>query len=147
MGKVYTDEERLFLAGEVCEIVANGKSTKNACEQAGVRLDTFLRWCSNYDEIDALHTRARNSLVEHWASEIVDIAEEEPDMYVDKNGATRIDPNSIQQKKLQIDSRKWIISKLNPQRYGERLQHANDPDNPMPAGAVVQMVSKEDESL
>lgn len=34
--------------------------------------------------------------------------------------------------RLAFDAERWLLSKLDPRRYGDRVQHANDPDNPMP---------------
>ena len=40
---------------------------------------------------------------------------------------------SVNVARLQIDARKWRAGKLAPKVYGDKLLHANDPDNPMPA--------------
>ena len=34
----------------------------------------------------------------------------------------------IQHAKLRIDTRKWLLSKLAPQRYGDRIQHEHSGD-------------------
>lgn len=41
-------------------------------------------------------------------------------------------PEDHQVVKLRIWARQWRASKLAPRKYGDRLQHANDPVDPMP---------------
>jgi hypothetical protein len=36
-----------------------------------------------------------------------------------ENGAT--DPGMVRQRQLQIDARRWVLSKLAPNKYGDRL--------------------------
>jgi hypothetical protein len=56
-------------------------------------------------------------LVERWADEIIEIADDET-----------IEPNS---RRLRVDTRKWLMSKLAPHRYGDKLVHSGDPENPI----------------
>ena len=39
-----------------------------------------------------------------------------------------IDPND---KRVRIDTRKWAMGKLKPKKYGDRVTHAGDDDNPV----------------
>jgi len=55
--------------------------------------------------------------VEAWADEIVLLANRED-----------LEPND---KRVRIDTLKWLCSKIAPRRYGERLLMAGDPENPI----------------
>jgi len=37
----------------------------------------------------------------------------------------------IERAKLQVDTRKWLLSKMAPKRYGDRLELAGDKDAPL----------------
>jgi hypothetical protein len=42
-----------------------------------------------------------------------------------------------QRDKLRVWTRMQLLAKWDPKRYGERMQHANDPDNPLPAPQFI----------
>ena len=60
---------------------------------------------------------ARLLLLEAWADQIVDIADE-----------ADLDPRDRQ---IRVHTRQWLMSKLAPRRYGDRLLHSGDPENPL----------------
>ena len=57
-----------------------------------------------------LNTRAREAQADAWASEIVDRARAVP-----------ADAAHVAKARLEIDSVKWVASKLLPRKYGERV--------------------------
>jgi hypothetical protein len=40
----------------------------------------------------------------------------------------RLEPND---RRVRLDTRKWLMSKINPARFGDRVQIAGDPDSPI----------------
>lgn len=59
---------------------------------------------------------------ESMADEIIEIADENnADVYVDDNGVARIDGNAVQRSRLKVEARKWLISKMNPKKYGDKI--------------------------
>jgi hypothetical protein len=52
----------------------------------------------------------------------------------DKDGnqlAIKLDSSYIQWQKNRIDARKWTAAKLRPKKYGDRIVHAGDDENPV----------------
>jgi hypothetical protein len=37
----------------------------------------------------------------------------------------------IERSRLGIETRKWVLGRMKPKKYGDRLQLANDPENPI----------------
>ena len=62
------------------------------------------------------YARARDQQAATYADDIVNIAD------------TEQDPNKA---RVRIDARKWHASKLAPKKYGEKLELAGDPANPL----------------
>ena len=60
---------------------------------------------------------ARLLLMDFWADQIIDIADD-----------GTLDPRDRQ---IRTGVRQWIMSKVSPRRYGEKLLHAGDPENPL----------------
>jgi hypothetical protein len=61
--------------------------------------------------------RARRSQVEAWSDELLAIADDHS-----------LEPND---RRVRLDVRKWLMARLNPARYGDRVQLAGDPENPV----------------
>ena len=67
---------------------------------------TVRLWQAADAEFSAQYARAREARAEVLADEIVDIADKAEDAQIAR---------------LQVDARKWAASKLDPKRYGDRL--------------------------
>jgi len=68
--------------------------------------DTVNEWRINRAEFSEQYARARERRAEVLADEILDIADKAEDAQIAR---------------LQVDARKWAASKLDPKRYGDRL--------------------------
>ena len=68
-------------------------------------------------DLVAAYQQARMLQLEAWSDRIVDTAQ-------------RTDIGAAD-KRVICDSYKWILSKLRPERYGERLLVGSDPDHPI----------------
>src|SRR6185295_1180431 len=95
-----------------------GLSTTKACQAAGIAFSTFIYWVRDDPELAARHTRAREIALESMAAEIMEIADSP--IPLDNFGKT--DHGAVQKQKLQIDTRKWILSKLAPKKYGDKVE-------------------------
>jgi hypothetical protein len=98
-----------------------------ACEAAGVSHSTFIGWVGEDAELSDSYARAREDLLERMAQEVLDLSDKE----VPETGDGRKDWQAIQKHKLQVDTRKWLLSKLAPRKYGEKLEVSGDPANPL----------------
>ena len=107
------------LAETICTRIAEGESLRAICRGAGMPTEGAVRtWArDNRDGFGARYLLARELQLDHWADLIIDIADE-PDR----------DPRDRQ---VRIDTRKWIMSKLAPRRYGDRLLLAGEAENPI----------------
>lgn len=128
--KKYTAADRAWVADDVLDSVASGKSVHAACKTAGVSSATFKRWISEDAELKARFEAARAEGIEQMASEILEIADTEPNLIADEKGA-RYDSAHINWHKLRISSRQWLLSKLVPNQYGDRLALAGDQEAPV----------------
>ena len=78
------------------------------------------------------YARAREAQAFHLADELLDIADAaDEDWTVDAAGHTRVNHEHIQRSKLRVDTRKWMLSKLLPKVYGDKLQVGGDSDSPV----------------
>lgn len=103
---IYTDE----LAAEICRLVGQGVSLRKIAEMEGMPdTTTIMAWKREKDSFSLQYDKARADCLEYWSHQILDIAD-------DVNGV------GFKDRTLQIESRKWLMSKLNPRQYGDRIE-------------------------
>lgn len=115
----------------ICQAVLQGMrdglSAFKACQAAGVPQSTFNLWVDSDAKLAESYAHAREDLIERIANEVMELSDSE----VPETGDGKRDWQAIQQRKLQVDSRKWLLSKLAPKKYGDRLELAGDKENPL----------------
>jgi hypothetical protein len=112
---LYTRE----IADEVLARMAEGESVRAICRSPGMPSEGTIRgWArEDRDGFAARYRLARELQLDYWADEIIDLADH-----------GELDPRDRQ---IRIDTRKWLMSKLGPRRYGERLLVAGESDSPL----------------
>ncbi len=109
----------------VISLMGEGESENAACKIVGINRGTFRSAALRYAAADK-YAQALELMAHDHAGRIDEVIE---DM---RNG--KIDASMA---RVEIDVRKWFASKFLPKRYGDKVQHSNDPDNPMPGATVV----------
>jgi hypothetical protein len=106
----------------ICAEIAVGKSLyKIAMEHACVpSLQTVYHWTRVFPEFSLMYTRAREDQQSYYVDQLVAIS----------------DDNSIpsDQKRVMVDTRKWLASKLNRTTYGD----VNKTEHTGPGGGPIQ---------
>ena len=110
-------KNRAELAELVPEFMADGLSMRQSCLKAGLTAQTFLRAVDDSPALAERYAQARGALLDAMVDQILTLADA-PVPLLD-NGAT--DPGLVRQRQLQIDARRWVLSKLAPNKYGDRL--------------------------
>lgn len=125
----------------ICDRLVCGKdelpeSLRSICRDDDMpELRTVMRWLASNDEFRQQYTRARELQQELSGDDIMDIADNSTDdvMYLTaddesgESGRAVIKHSAIARAKLQIDTRKWVMSKLAPKKYGDstQIKHAD----------------------
>ena len=97
---------------------------------------TVYRWLEANASFRDIYTRAREDQADTNADEMLDIADETPQIkeILDKEGnvlAITMDSAYLQWQKMRIEARKWNAMKLKPKKYGDRQIVAGDADAPV----------------
>lgn len=130
------------LGTKICTRLAQGESLRQICMDENMPdKSTVLRWLFDEDkkEFCDQYARAREIQAENWADEILEIADDSTNDWVDresKDGGTyqAVDQEVIGRSRLRVDSRKWLMSKLLPKKYGDKQQH----EHAGPGGTPIQ---------
>jgi len=115
----------LELAAEVCRRMEAGESVRSICRSEDMPDEATVRlWArENREGFSAQYAMASETRMDCLADEILEIAD-------DRSGDPARD-------RLRLDSRKWLMSKVAPKRWGDRTIHMGDPDAPLVVEKVV----------
>lgn len=142
---LYTED----LANEICIAISlSTQGLEHICEahDGFPNPDTIYTWRIKHNEFAEKYARARESQMELMAQEILEIADETGrDTKVIKHGdhETEVaDSEWINRSRLRVDTRKWLMSKLAPKKYGDRTVLAGDPDAPLVLAEAIAKARK-----
>ena len=152
----YTKE----LADSLCERFALGHSMRTICADEDMPgMSTVFRWLREQDEFRQQYETAKNESADLMVEDINEIADNSTNDYMitlaqeveakpqaewtDQDiliVASAKNPENIQRSRLRVDARKWTASKLKPKKYGDKLTHGGDPDNPLKISGTVNFI-------
>jgi hypothetical protein len=134
-------EEKEALAKAIIDGMAlEGLSCFKSCEAVGVPIGTFIGWTVENEELAESYARARETLIERMAAEALAIADAPVGITI--HGGT--DSGAVQKQRLQVDTRKWMLSKIAPKKYGDKVTLAGDEENPLRVKTVRRVVIDDD---
>jgi hypothetical protein len=108
----------------ICEMIADGKSVRAACEVRGMPCrQTFMGWAKRTPELQAQYDQAYLDYEHSVLDDIVYIADTEKD---------------ARRAAVMIDSRKWDLKIRNRKRFGDRLsnEHSGPDGGPIQTQVV-----------
>jgi len=110
------------LADTICDYLADGKSLRWICDQEGMpNKGTVLRWARDNTNFRDQYARAREVGDELLAEEILEIADETRFDTLHTEAGPKPDNEWINRSKLRVDARKWLLSKRQPKKYGDKV--------------------------
>lgn len=116
----------LELAKEICNLIAvSPRALKFLCNENPhwPHVATIGVWARDNAEFSALYAQAKRDQVDIFMNEILEIIlDDSQDVIVDSNGKTLFNAVRVHRHRLQVDTFKWIASKLVPRLYGDRIQ-------------------------
>lgn len=111
-------EDRLAVTEEICSAMIAGKSLHDICRHDQFpNINTFLRWCGADGDIYNLYLAAlRMRAAQHAEKVEQNIKELEKETDMVRVAALR----------GAIQSRQWVMSKMLPKLYGDRVEHTHE---------------------
>lgn len=114
--------------GLICEQLSNGESLRSICSQEGRPSKSMVfRWLAANEAFRDQYARAREAQANALFDEILDIADDGRNDWIEKRNAAgevigwQENGEAIHRSQLRIDARKWMASKMQPKKYGDKL--------------------------
>jgi hypothetical protein len=124
------------IADEICTRLAEGESLRDICSESRMPPESTVReWVDddrggdeNGPGFAARYARARQHGYQRLADELIAISDAD---YTGPGGL--VDNGAIQQARLKSDNRKWLLSKMLPKQFGDKVTQeiTGDPNAPL----------------
>ena len=129
------------IADRICDGLSEGKSLRTVCLADDMPdKATVFRWLRTQKEFCDQYTRAKQEGADALADEVQDIADDGRNdwMEIEKNGGLVVvlDREHVERSKLRIETRKWIMAKMKPKKYGDKLDLTSGGDK-LPKNSIT----------
>lgn len=137
----WTEEKKANIFDVIINRICEGESLRailfDADRNKYPAPSTFFEWIAEDKTLADKYARACEVRAQLMEGEIIAIADSSnADVVgVDKFGKPIVDGDAIQRSRLKIDARKWLMAKMMPKKYGDKL----DVDAKMSGNIVIQM--------
>lgn len=120
----YTDKQKTDIINSICKEIEEGRALRTVLKDEGMPdSKTLYDWIDKDERMLQQYARATELRAEKMAEEILEIADDqEDDVYIDDEGKEFVNHNVINRARLRVDSRKWLMSKMFPKKYGDKVQ-------------------------
>jgi hypothetical protein len=108
-------------ANAICEALAAGESLRKAAKAQGIDPSTVLKWEDANAEFAQQYARARVTGYKLLADEIIEISDDSSRDVIDTEHGPKTDSEVVARSRLRVDSRKWMLSKMLPKVYGDKI--------------------------
>lgn len=154
-----TMEDRVVMVKDICDAISCSEKSLSAILRSHPDWPVWTKFYEWMDEDEALrkmYAGAKRRQTEYTAERLNEIADDESGepLINPKTGRPMLDQKgniiyvrsqvSIAHARLRIDTRKWLMSKLQPHKYGDRTILAGDPDAPLAPKQDLSKLTKEE---
>lgn len=115
------------MADAICSRLAEGESLRSICRDEGMPTEAAVRmWAlDDVQGFGSQYARAREIGYDRLAEEILEIADTPMQGVKTVEKATGTETTTgdmIEHRRLQVDARKWMLAKMLPKKYGDKLE-------------------------
>lgn len=124
----YTQE----LADKFCELIANGMSLRSACKEKIMPAPaTIFKWIRENEMFLKQYEKATQERTEAMAEDLLDIVDDGTNDWMtinrkDGSEAWQLNGEHVQRSRLRADTRKWLMAKMKPKKYGDKVDITSD---------------------
>jgi hypothetical protein len=116
----------------ICDLIAEGGTVRQICKQPGMpaRATVYLELARN-EAFAEQYSRAMAAQTVMWEDELIEIAEDGSNDWIQRETRAGdkekvVDHEHINRSRLRVDTRKWIMAKRQPKKYGDKLTNIHE---------------------
>jgi hypothetical protein len=119
----YTEQQIEKAFNDICTKICGGSSLRaTLCFDNTPSSQTFYKWIDEDKEKAKQYARACEERTDYIFEDLITISDSAGgDLITLPDGREVVDNAVITRDRLRVDTRKWMLSKLNPKKYGDKL--------------------------
>jgi hypothetical protein len=127
----------------ICSKIADGYTLRQIAKIIDCEASAITCWVRQDDEFATQYARAREIQAELFGDELIEIADDGSNDWMEREGVVVADHEHIQRSKLRCDNRKWLMSKMLPKKYGDRVvnEHTGADGGPIKIESKVEVLA------
>lgn len=126
--KTWTEPKKKAAIEDILSKLANGQSLRSVLDTTRDKdllpsRRVFNEWLLNDEKLRTQYASACEARQDKIFEDILKIADDaSQDVIKNDNGGESINQEFAARSRIKIDARKWMLGKMNPKKYGERIQ-------------------------
>lgn len=115
----------------VDDIAEQGWSLRKTLSAHNTSSSDFYEWLEADAEKKKRYACACEARADKLFDEILEIADKQGEDVVEVDGQVYTNHNVVNRSRLQVDARKWMLEKLNPKKYGNKVENTIVMEQPL----------------
>ena len=120
----------------ICRLIVEGFTLRQIARELGCDNSAICHWRAEDEAFSQRYARAKEAQADTLADELLDIADDGQNDWMkrelESGSIVEIpDHEHIQRSRVRVDTRKWLMSKMAPRRYGDRVEHVGAGGGPI----------------
>lgn len=129
--------------------IAEGESVRSiARDEAMPAMSTIFKWLAEHEEFSEQYRSACEMRADAMFEEMFEIADDGTNDWMERHNQDGqslgwvLNSEHVQRSRLRVDTRKWALSKMQPKKYGDKVQHVggDESDAPIRVASVVRTI-------
>lgn len=131
----------------ICDAIAEGKTVREICAADDMPAErTIYATLARDEAFVQQYARAKAVQADRMAEELLEISDDASNDWMERNAKEgeesgwTLNGEHVQRSRLRVDSRKWLMSKMAPKKYGEKIQHTGDGGGPLQVAEIRHVI-------
>lgn len=131
-------------ADKICEGISLGSSLRTVAKIDGMpSVATIFKWMRENDQFLNQYARATEERTEAMSEDILDISDDGTNDYMETtDGKIVYNGDAIQRSRLRVDTRKWLMAKMKPKKYGDKIDVTSGGEKIIPVPILGGLTNK-----
>ena len=121
----YSDQKKAEIFMQIITQMSSGKSVRQSIKESPISMPTFFAWVKDPEKFKQ-YVCAREMQAEFYFDKLLEVINHRDEDHTPFTGA-----NVVQRDKLIADTLKWILARMSPRKYGDKLTLSGDEDAPL----------------
>ena len=135
----YSEKDKTKIINDICNRVAKGEALRNVLMEKDMPdSSTFYRWVDDSEEKSLQYAHARQERNDKIFEDMLIIADDQEEDIIIVQGNEMTNHNVINRSKLRIDTRKWMLGKLDSKKYGDKID-VTSKDKELKAQTIINL--------